>query len=544
MTDQPFDKVWKPHPRQETFASLPDTIFEALYGGAAGGGKSELLIMLPLIRGFYKEPRFKGIIFRRTYPELESEIILRSREWYQHTGARFNEEKKRWSFPSGAIMQFGHIEYEQDVRKYDTVEFNYCAFDELTSFTEFQYVYISRTRCRSSSSNLPAIVRSATNPGNVGHAWVRTRFVDPAPYGTIMVEKASGIKRIFIQSLATDNPYLMQNDPQYTSRLQSLPEAERRAKLEGDWTTFEGQVFNDYREEHFPGEPENAVHVIEPFDVPSWWPRFLAIDWGYTALTYALWGALSPDDRLYIYREYAVKEAKTIEWATEIGNQSLNESLKDVVLCKSAWQNRGEEFTQHELFAKYSGLTATQAENDRILGKLLIQEYLRFEDKIKEPEAPFSPELAKTILNKRGVDSYNAYLASYKERRKEAIPKLQIFRNCKILRDTIPLCIYDKKSNASNKPSEDVREFPGDDPYDTLRYLICCVNSYLGQLQGEAQYREQEARAIERFQKDRDWTSYYRRMENLERKDYRDFPVKLGRVGRSFGGTRHEANLR
>jgi len=533
-TNVQLDRVWKPHKRQEMFASLPDSIFEALYGGAAGGGKSELLIMLPIIRGFYKEPRFKGIIFRRTYPELESEIILRSRDWYSLTGASYNNDKKRWHFPSGAVMQFGHIEYEQDVRKYDTAEYNYAAFDELTSFTEFQYIYISRTRCRSSSSNLPAIVRSATNPGNSGHAWVRKMFVEPAPYGTILVDRKTSLRRIFIQSFAQDNPYLMQNDPQYVNRLGSLPEAERRAKLEGDWSTFEGQVFNDYREENFPGEPENALHVIAPFPIPEWWPRFLAIDWGYTAMTCALWAALSPDDRLYVYREYCIKEAKTIEWATEIGNLSRNEKLTDVVMCRSAWANRGEGHTQVDQFSQYSGLAARQAENDRIIGKLMIQEYLRWDNRVKDAPEPFDIDVAKDILIKRGPDAYQGYLNSYKEKKKEIIPKLQIFKNCVVLRTTIPLCIYDKKSQISQKPAEDVKEFHGDDPYDALRYLVCSANNYLGMIGSEAAQRSAQDLVIRDFQKSGDWTSYYRRMEHLENVsfNYEPMPVPKSRLRR------------
>src|SRR5690242_16322545 len=95
---------FKPHKKQESFLSIPDSIFEAMYGGAAGGGKSDILVMLPLLRRFHESPYFKGIIFRRTYPELESEIIARSRKWYPHFGGVYHEEKRRWTFPSGAIM--------------------------------------------------------------------------------------------------------------------------------------------------------------------------------------------------------------------------------------------------------------------------------------------------------------------------------------------------------------------------------------------------------------------------------------------------------
>lgn len=496
--------------------------------------------MLPIIRGFYKEPRFKGILFRRTYPELESEIIVRSREWYPLTGATYNEEKKRWTFPGGSIMQFGHVEYEADVRKYDTAEYNYMAFDELTSFTENQYIYLTRTRCRSSSSKLPAIARSATNPGNIGHAWVRDHFIKPAPYGTIIVDKRTTLKRIFIQSFAEDNPYLMQNDPGYVNRLDSLPEAERQAKRFGHWDTFAGQVFADYRE--MPnkelGEPENACHLYNPAEIkiPDWWLKFLAIDWGYAAFTIALWGALSPDDRLYIYREYAIKEAKTSTWATEVGRLSEGEKYQDIVLCRSAWQNRGEELTQQEQFTKYSGLRARQADNDRIMGKLMLQEYLRWSPKPARrvlPEDEYSAEVAARILRNQGTEAYKSYLSSFEPDKPEGhLPKLQIAPDCKELRKCIPLCIYDKKSNVTNKPAEDVREFDGDDPYDTSRYLVVAVDNYLGSLKNQGLERQRVNDVVEQFQKTKDYNSLYRKMERIEAGQMYTDPAPIRRFHR------------
>ncbi len=517
------EKIWKPHHRQELVASLPDSIFEALYGGAAGGGKSELLMMLPLIRNFHENPRFKGILFRRTFPELEAEIIVRSFDWYRPFGAEYNQDRKRWKFPSGAIMQFGHVEYEADVRKYDSAEYNYMAFDELTSFTEAQYIYLSKTRCRSSSSSLPAIVRSATNPGNVGHAWVRDRFINPCPYGTIMIDKKTGDKRIFIQSFAQDNPHLMENDPGYVRRLEGLPEAEKRAKLHGAWDTFEGQVFDDYREVPKDDEPENACHLYTPFLIPDWWLRFLAIDWGYTAMTCALWGALSPDDRLYIYREYTGKEKKTSFWANEVGELSRDESFTDIVLCQSAWQQRGEDLTIEEKLFKVANLRARRADNDRIAGKLMLQEYLRWKpiERKKINSEEYNSELASRILRQQGIEPYKKYLANFDEIKKEDnLPRLQIHPDCKELRKAIPLCIYDKKSNTTNKPAEDVREFAGDDPYDTVRYLVCSVDRYLGSLKDHAAQREKVNEVIQDLQVNHDWNAYYRRMERVERTNF------------------------
>ena len=488
---------------------MPDSVFEGLYGGAAGGGKSECLLLLPLVRGFYNHPKFKGVIFRRTYPELEKEIILRSQLWYKPAGAKYSDEKKRWTFPSGAIMQFGHVEYESDVRKYDTTEYNYMGFDELTSFTEYQYMYLAMSRCRSSTRELPSIVRSGTNPGNIGHGWVRKRFVEPAPYGSIIKDSSTGLKRIFIQSMVTDNPHI---DPDYINKLGALPEAERRAKRDGDWWTFSGQVFDEWRENRFLDEPENAVHVVNSFEIPAWWPRLLAIDWGFTAMTCALWGAVSPDLRLYIYRELAVKGSKISTWATDIGRLSTGEDIADIVLCKSAWQNRGEELLIAQQFEKYSGLRAREADNARIAGKTLLQEYIRWkpipERKVLKPE-DFSKDLADSILRKFGLDSYKNYLGQFEPSKPETnLPKLQVFKQCTNLVNCIPLCVYDEKNK------EDVAEFSGDDPYDTVRYLVQAADIRL-KSNSEDEYRKKLNEIIIAFEKSKDMTTFYRQMERV-----------------------------
>lgn len=515
------DITWKPHPRQAAFLSLPDSIFEAMYGGAAGGGKSEALLNLPIIRGFYQHPRFKGILFRRTYPELESELIQRSEAQgiYSGVGGRYNKEKRRWVFPSGAIIQFGHLEYDSDVRKYDSAEYSYIAFDELTSFTEYMYTYLF-SRCRSASSKLPAIVRSGTNPGGIGHGWVRARFVEPAPYGTIIVSRfpdGTALKRIFIQSKATDNPFLLKNSPGYLTVLQGMAEKDRRAKLDGDWYTFSGQVFDDYREERFPSEPDNAIHVIDSFHIPEWWPKFLAVDWGFAALTYALWSAISPEGRVYLYREYARKQTRISEWATEIGKLSASEALTDVVMCQSAWQQRGDDLNIAEQFSKYSGLRPRLADNARVSGKLLLQEYFRWREKPARkilPTAEYSNEQAAQILRTKGMDAYKSYITSFEPEEPETnLPKIQIFQDLMVLRKTIPLCIYDDNSK------EDVAEFDGDDPYDTLRYNIKAVDLFnFNRLQHKSDKFQKLACVIKEFEENKDWTSFHRKLEKLEQK--------------------------
>ena len=518
-------KEWKPTKRQETFLSLPDSIFEALYGGAAGGGKSEALVMLPLVRGFHQHPHFKGLILRRTFPELEKEIILRAHEYYPSAGGRYNDQKRRYRFPSGAIVEFGHAEHENDIRKYDTAEYNYIAPDELTSFTEFQYTYLINSRCRTADASLPAIARAGTNPGNVGHGWVRKYFVEPCVTGGKVLRSKVTFQgqtierlRIFIPAKVQDNPYLMRADPTYLFRMGNLPPAERRAKQEGDWFTFEGQVFDDWRESPLPGEPANACHVYKPFEVfpggkpPGYWPRILTIDWGYSAMLWVGLGAISPDGRLYVYDEYTNKREKISSWAPKVRDMVDNEVIDDIIMCASAWQNRGDEKNIAQQFEEWSKLTPRKPDNDRLGGKMLLQEYLRFlPHPIKEPVGELDYELAQEILRKRGMQAYDEYCASFRPQKPETnLPKLQVSEKCVELRKAIPLCVYDE----NNK--EDVKEFDGDDPYDGIRYKVKAAEALKETSAKEFGKRQEVSKILEDFESTRNQNAFYMRMRILD----------------------------
>lgn len=513
ILETPAPRIWEPTLKQEQFISLPFSIFEGLFGGAVGGGKSELLVMLPLIYQFHLHPRFKGIILRRTFPELEKEIIIRSEFYYPNAGGRYNAQNKVWKFPSGARIFFGHAENEKDIRNYDGVEYNYVAYDELPSFTEFQYLYLAASRARSSTPDLPAIIRNSAMPGNIGNEWVRARFVEPHPEGgRILYDPATKQKRIFIQSLPQDNKYLLQNDPGYLDRLALLPEAERRAKL-GDWWIFSGQVFDNFRIEPLSDEPENAKHVIEPIEIPDFWPKVLAIDWGFKANTIALWGAISPNGRAYIYREYCIKQAQVAEWATEIGELArLDKNLKVVKLDTNAWDQRGEEKTIAEQFEQFSKLRPEPASKGRISGKMLVQEYLRWKQRPKTSiKEEFDEKLSQLIFKNRGLDAYKEYLARFAPQPDESnLPKLQIFETCRELIKIIPLCVYDEKN------LEDVKEFNGDDAYDCLRYLIKGIVNYQDESKNVFDRLRKEDQINTRLQETGDFTSFVMARKQLE----------------------------
>jgi len=151
------------------------------------------------------------------------------------------------------------------------------------------------------------------------------------------------------------------------------------------------------------------------------------------------------------------------------------------------------------------------------------------EDTVKgRDKEGFSNETASRILRLQGLDKYKDYLISFEpEKAESSLPKLQIFPDCNQLRKCIPLCIYDKKSNVTNKPAEDVREFDGDDPYDTLRYLTMAVDKYLGTLRAEGDHREKVNQILEKFEKSKDYNFLYRAMERVEHNsDFEIQPVK------------------
>lgn len=542
---------WKPHRRQEAAVSVPNTVLEIFYGGAAGGGKTDVGVCMPLVRKckytnrlMYQHPNFKGIILRRTIPEVKKELTDRCMQYYRHTGAKFNGQDRVFTWPWGAKMYLAGAEHEEDVRKYDTEQFSYIFHEELTSFTEFMYMFMM-SRCRPADEDLPSLMFSASNPGNIGHGWVRRRFVEPYKEGGKIIRqfffKKDGsyvtddsgnrtfIQRIYIPAKGSDNPHLLKNDPDYLTKLELLPEAEKASKLYGDWWTFSGQVFDSFRSKKFPDEPENALHVISPVDIPSWWPRVLAIDWGYKAATVAYWGAISPQGRIYIYDGYYVRETDVAVWGTEIGEKSRGQNIRCLVLDTNAWDSRGEEKTIAQQFQEafdaacgINTLKAEPASKGRISGKILIQEFLRWKPKpvFKEkPGTEFDPDEALR-LKRISESAWARYIELFAPPNIEQnIPRLQIIENdgTSQLIQVIPLCVYDDKDVEDVKEWQATDDQPGDDPYDCLRYLLKRVDRYIKESHTEFVAREKEQVIVQQLAVTQDQTAYYRKMELLEK---------------------------
>lgn len=513
-------REWRPSPKQEKVLALPDIVYEVLYGGAAYGGKTELLGLLPIIRRFHEQPRFKGLLLRRTFPELEREIIPRMMDYYCALGASWNGTIKVWSWPCGARIFCGHIEKESDVRKYDTSEFNYIAFDELTSFTEFQYLYLAGSRCRSSVEELPAFLRAGTNPGNIGNSWVKKRFkIDSIPSGTIIRDKVTGKLRTFIPALPTDNVRVPKERlSEYLSSLDILPEAERRAKKFGDWNAYAGQVFPEFRIRHIPDEPANAIHVVDLMDLPKYWPTIMAIDWGYAAYFYALWAKISPSGRVYIFREYAEKKKETGENAHNVAYLSRNDNIVSIAVDPATKQNKGFNKTNYQQIedglGEHLATFLHVAANDRISGKNLIHDYLRWTPRPRRRDAidGYDEKYAQYILRNAGIEEYHAYMEQFSEEKLESVddlPKLQILKDtAPILVETLPSCVYNDAEGANK---EDVKEFNGDDPYDDLRYLLDDATNYIKDSQNIYDKIKKNQETEDKVDKDHNYHEYFMR---------------------------------
>lgn len=320
-----------PQPRQTLF--LRNAAYEAMYGGAKGGGKSWALIADATRQ--LNNPRYKAIIFRRTYPKL-TELIDRSHFLFSSV-AEWSGELKRWTFPSGATIQFAHLQHERDKYNYQGQEYHYIGFDQLEEFTESQYLFIIGQN-RTATSEIKCYIRATANPGNVGHYWVKSRFVDKLDKdGKIKYfcrvndedvecskDDEGAMSRAYVFATVYDNAILTENDPLYVSRLMALPLQLKKALLFGDWEAFEGQFF---------GEWDKSRHVITINDFNRLCSqdnvrRFLAMDYGFAAPASVGWYAAFPCGRLVRYKELYVSK-QTYE--------TLGQSILD--LC-----DRGDQY--------------------------------------------------------------------------------------------------------------------------------------------------------------------------------------------------------
>lgn len=442
------DVIWRPQPKQALFMRRPE--YEALYGGAAGGGKSDALVIEALRQVHI--PHYKALIIRKTYPELR-ELIDKALLYYTRAvpGARYNDSSHTWTFPSGAKVIFGSMHHAKDRIKYQGQAYDLVAFDELTHFTFDEYTYLF-SRNRPNGPGTRVYIRSTANPGGVGHGWVKERFITPAPPMTPITEAVewedargthSAVQsRIFVPATVLDNAALVANDPHYMSRLASMPEAEKRALLYGDWDSFSGQVFTEWRNDPSHYEDRLHTHVIAPFEIPDDWGIWCGMDWGYSRPFSVGWFAVDRQKRLYHIRELYGCDGtpnKGVQWEpTELARKIREIEADDPNL-------RGRQIRRVGDPAIW-GSDGTES-----IGALMERERIYFD---KGDHARID---GKMQLHHR--------LAFDEEGR----PMMYVFNTCRHFIRTFPALVYDETD------VEDVDTDGEDHAYDMARY-VCMAN--------------------------------------------------------------------
>jgi hypothetical protein len=394
--------AWRPQKGTQVEAIGASWCEELFFGGARGGGKTSFLLG-DFIQdvNIYKQ-HWKGILFRKTYPELE-EVIFQSKQIYPKMGAVYKSGDKTWHFPSGSTQKLRSMEREQDADKYQGHEYTHIAFDELPNW-KTDVPYNKLKACLRSTADVPhKRIRGTGNPGGVGHSWVKNRFIDPFPdgfkpidekrwinifTGEISNEEAEGKNwtsitstRMFIPSKITDNKILMENDPGYITRLAQTGSAELvKAWLAGDWNAIEGAYFDTFKLDK---------HVIDWFEIPKHWYRIRSFDWGYAKPFSVHWWAVSdgcvvnmydgtsrifPKGAIICYREWYGQVENKPNVGVRLDNKEIAkgilklevEEIHDMVADPAIFISNGGESIAEQLSDQ--GVYFREADNKRIPG--------------------------------------------------------------------------------------------------------------------------------------------------------------------------------
>lgn len=381
-----------------------------------------------------KNPGTTAVVFRRSYGELEDTDIKEAQASYPEKLATYNAGRHEFRLINGSKILFRHCENEADRFKYSGIEIQFLYFDELTSFEQTIYDFLkTRLRAKKSLGVVP-IVRSASNPGNIGHGWVKKMFVDAGPYMEIQeqriyseaLHKEKVIRTQYIPSLAMENPYITED---YIFELEQKPEALRNALLMGSWSSFEGMVFQEWRDlsEHY--DDRLWTHVIAPFEIPASWPRYFGFDHGFSRPFSCGWYAMGPDGCLYRYREWygckprqanvglELTPVQIADGILEREHKEIEENIRIMRVADPAIfdKSRGDSVADQMapgFMGRHQGVLFNKGDHARLPGKMQVHERLRFDE------------------NGR--------------------PKLQVFNTCKEFLRTFPTLPY------STKKPEDV----------------------------------------------------------------------------------------
>ena len=419
-------------PSEKQKLMLTDTHRFVAFGGARGGGKSWAIRFKAIFLALFN-PGIRMLIMRRTYPELLNNHINPLKKIIPKAIAKYNGTEKSYKFKNGSVIEFGYCDKEGDLDRYQGVEYDVIFIDEATQMTE--YMFKVMVACNRGVNNFPKRIYLTCNPGGRGHAWVKRLFVDRNFLPTERAEDYS-----FIQSLVTDNKVLMATNPDYIAGLEALPEKKRKAWLYGDWNVFEGQVFEEFRDNPEGYDTGLWTHIINPYEeIPADWKIYRSYDFGYAKPFSCAWWAVDYDGVVYRILELygcVSNEANTgVKWTPAKQFEKIREMERTHrylrgkhirgVADPAIWNAESGESVA-DTAAKY-GIYFDKGDNERIAG--LMQMHYRFA----------FDENGKAMM--------------------------YIFRNCKAFIRTVPQLCY------SDIHVEDIDSDQEDHAYDEARYF-------------------------------------------------------------------------
>lgn len=422
----------KPSDKQRMF--LMERHKHVGYGGSRGGGKS-WAIRVKAVRLALYNPGIKIMIIRRTYPELQANHIKPLKAILKcgskNPIAQYNDSKKEMTFPNGSEILFGYLNSESDIDRYQGQEVDVLFIDEATQLSEEQIKKL--TACVRGVNKHPKRIYYTCNPGGKGHAYIKRIFIDRQ---YIHGERPDDYS--FIQAKVYDNKALMEADPDYVHELESLPEALRKAWLEGDWNSFIGQVFSSWRNDPDGYKTRRWTHVIDDFDIDDSCKIYRGFDFGYTKPFACVWIAVDHYGRMILFKEYygCTRQADT---GIQMQPREIARNIKEIehtdpqlkgrniigIADPAIWQmTTGESIAD---MMEKEGVYFSKGDHTRLAGLMQMQYRLAFDE--------------------------------------EGFPMFYVFKSCSNVIRTLPALIYDEKH------PEDVDTTMEDHLYDAIRYV-------------------------------------------------------------------------
>lgn len=348
------------YPKQIEFCKATNKYI--CYGGARGGGKSHVSRIKMCLLAF-NYPGIQILLLRRTLKELRENHVLQLQKLLKNI-ANYRDNTKEFLFPNGSRIVLGYCDNEKDVLQYQGQAYEVIVLEEATHFTEFQFQTLTESNRMSGNLKKEFIPRMyfTCNPGGVGHSWVKRLFIDK-DYKVTENPK----DYIFIPSLVFENKYIMEKDPNYVKVLENLPEDRKQAMLYGNWDAFDGQFFREFN---------RNIHVIEPFEIPLEWNRYIAMDYGLDMFA-VLFIAVDTKGKAYVYNEIHKSDLIVSDARQTLKSIMRNHKYKAIYAPPDLWnRNRDTGKSTAELFFE-GGIDLTKASNDRKAGWLNVKEWLK-----------------------------------------------------------------------------------------------------------------------------------------------------------------------